>query len=141
MNRILQMGLLAALVGGGVFYYEEHYRVHLPPVDTLSAFPLYQELGSLVINLVDDEEPHYAQLDVSLVTHSKKCAKNLPAYVPIFRSRLLDLLSRQSYESMLVPEKRESFRVRARDMVKHLAMENMKYPRIDDLLFTGFVVQ
>lgn len=143
MNRVVQMGLLAVVVGGVVFYYEEYHRLPAatPRAETLSALPLYQSVGSLVINLVDDEEAHYAQLDVSLVTHSKKCAKDLPAYIPMIRGRLLDLLSRQSYQAMLVPEKRESLRMLARDMVKSVAVENMKNPKIDDVLFTGFVVQ
>ena len=107
-----------------------------------SVVPLYQNLGIMVVNLInDDEETHYMQLEVSLMTRNTNSAKALESYVPVFRNALLELFSRQSYQNMLLPAAREKLRAEANETVLRVATRKMKQPQIEDVLFTSLVIQ
>ena len=107
-----------------------------------SDVPLYQKTGTLVVNLLnEDDETHYMQVDVTLMTRNVKCAKALEFYVPVFRNVFLELFSRKSYQQMMIPDEREKLRKDAFDAALKVATKKMKNPQIEDVMFTSFVVQ
>ena len=133
--------LLAGAAGVRLFLIDDE-EVPAEPVAVKSAHPLYQNIGTLVVNLVDDEgETHYMQVDVTVMTHSAKAAKTLEHYVPVLRNAFLEMFSTHTYKDMLVPVKREELRVKSRELVQHVAMKKMKQSQIDDVLFTSLVIQ
>ncbi|MCL6269563.1 flagellar basal body-associated FliL family protein [Sansalvadorimonas sp. 2012CJ34-2] len=147
LNRQTMIIILAVVVVAGVaaglsiFLVEENTASSDGGV-LRSDVPLYQKLGTMVVNLLDDdEETHFMQVDVTLMTRNVKCAKALEYYVPVFRNAMLDLFARQGYKRMLVPAEREVLRKEALDVALKVATMKMKNPQIEDVLFTGFVVQ
>ena len=135
-------GVVAVAVVAGWIWDNGRTEV-VDEVAARSLVPLYQNLGSLVVNLVDEdeEETHYMQLDIALMTRNKNCAKAMVFYVPVFRNSLLELFSRQTYKQMLVPARREGLRSEARDAILKVAVAKMKTPQIEDVLFTSLVIQ
>ncbi len=146
-NTIIAMVIGGSLVLAGVAWWVEQdlLSVEKNSIENIaqSPVPLYQGLGHLVANLVDEEdyETHYMQVDVSLMTRSQRCAKAMAFYVPLFRSELLELMSRQTYKDMQQPEQRQILRSEARTRILKVAKERMKNPQIEEVLFTSFVIQ
>ncbi len=142
-NIVIAAASAVIVIGAAAWFLMDGGDVAAPDdPPARSAVPLYQNLGTIVVNLVNsDEETHYMQLDVSLMTRSTKCAKALEFYVPIFRNALLELFSRQDYQSMLLPAEREQLRSDARDTVLKVAAKKMKQPHVEDVLFTSLVIQ
>ena len=144
-NLIIIIAAVAVLLGGAVgawLFLMDEEETPVQPVLVKSAHPLYQNIGTIVVNLVDEEgETHYMQVDVTVMTHSAKAAKTLEHYVPVLRNAFLEMFSTHTYKDMLVPVKREELRMKSRELIQHFAMKKMKQSQIDDVLFTSLVIQ
>ncbi|WP_281647182.1 flagellar basal body-associated FliL family protein [Parendozoicomonas sp. Alg238-R29] len=137
---VAALAVVALAVVAWMLMDEDSIDPEAPP--QVSIVPLYQNLGTLVVNLIDEnEETHYMQVDVVLMTRNAKYAKTLESYVPVFRNALLELFSNQSYKVMLIPKNRAQLRADARELVLKVASRKMKQAQVEDVLFTSLVIQ
>ena len=134
--------ILAAILAMGSGYWL-FFRAEEPEALTAPKGlpPQYLILKDMVVNLRDEEdEPHYMQLEVAVMTRSTKCLEALEAYKPLIRNTLLDSFAEHYYQQMLKPDSRRMLRDKALTALKGLTPK-IKPDKIDQILITNLVVQ
>ena len=75
------------------------------------------------------------------MSHSKDGIEAVKKHMPVIRNNLILLLSSQTYETLSTHEGKEGVRQKALQEVQKILSERTGSPAIEDLYFTGFVMQ
>lgn len=96
---------------------------------------------SLIASVADGHVMRFLQVDVQLMTRDPESVAAIQTHEPVIRNNLLMLFSAQELESLKTMEGKESLRDRALKEVQQVLAAQAGEPSVDDLYFTGFVIQ
>lgn len=96
---------------------------------------------SLIASVADGQVMRFLQVDVQLMTRDPEAALAIETHEPVIRNNLLMLLSSQSLKSLSTKEGKEALRASALAEVREILAAEGAQPNVDDLYFTGFVIQ
>ncbi|MFK0570517.1 flagellar basal body-associated protein FliL [Endozoicomonas sp.] len=107
-----------------------------------SAPPQFLIFKDIIVNLLNEEtdEPHFMQMDITLMTRSSPCYEALDSNQPVIRNALLDMLVTWSFQEIQLPENRDVLRQRALDII-HKLPNLPKAREVASVLITNMVVQ
>jgi len=148
---VVAMLLAAILAAGGTWWLMEQMRPQLP-ADALSVEnslampppvpPIYENLDPpFVVNLKQGGQGRYLQVSVALMSRHAEQLNTLKAHLPLLRSRLLMLFSGQEIDGLTTAEGKEALRQKATHEVQDMAERLTGMPVVEQVLFTGLVVQ
>lgn len=103
--------------------------------------PIYLALDpAFVVNFEHNGGVRYLQLSLQVMAYQQEVIDKVAANMPAVRNNLILLFSSQNYEALNTLEGKESLRKQVAESINEvvrLSGEN----RVDDVYFTGFVVQ
>lgn len=104
--------------------------------------PLYFAIEpSLVASLSDGGVMRFVQIDIQLMSHDPEVIPVVEAHDPRIRNDLLMLLSAQELATLKTREGKDALRKEALAEVQKVLKEVTKKKGVEDLFFTGFVIQ
>jgi flagellar protein FliL len=140
--------IVAAGVGGGAAWFftraatqateagEPAREAVRGPAQYLALEPVF------VVNLADEKEIRYLQLEIQIMTRDPRLADDLKTHMPMIRNRLLLLFSQQRSTELRTREAKERLQEEALEEVRAvLKSEAGRDGGIEALLFTSFVTQ
>lgn len=135
------LGALVLLLGGagaGAWFFllgdtQDKAAVAPPKI------PVYLALETFTVNLQDGEQ--YLQLDITLQVPDPAQVDTFKMHMPRVRSRLLSLLSSKHADELMTPEDKKAFTQEILALLKEPLEPNGKPQRVEDVLFTSFVIQ
>jgi flagellar protein FliL len=96
---------------------------------------------AFVVNLADEGELRYLQVEIQVMTRDPKIADELKTHMPMIRNRLLLLFSQQRVAELRSREDKERLQAAALQEVQDVLTSETGRPGIETLLFTSFVTQ
>lgn len=96
---------------------------------------------SLIASVADGQVMRFLQVDVQLMTRDPEAAVAIQTHEPVIRNNLLMLLSAQSLKSLSSKEGKEALRASALAEIQEILVAEGSSASVDDLYFTGFVIQ
>lgn len=135
------VGLVVLLAGGGAGAWfmtqgksgdkEAHAEPAKPPV--------FLPLETFTVNLEGGEQ--YLQTDITLQVADPAEVEAIKLHMPRVRSRLLALLSSKSADSLATSEDKKKLAKEIMEQVSMPFYPKGKPQKVDDVLFTSFVIQ
>jgi len=148
MKRILVIVLIAILAaaaaGGATWFFMSRHEASAPsaPAAPPPAVPVYYALEPMTVNLQsDDGEQHYLRIGLTLKLDSQATQDALVARMPEIRSRVLLALSNKHPSDLAPLDGKRALATELAVLISQPAGANEKPVRVDDVLFTEFVVQ
>ncbi len=103
---------------------------------------MFFPLDPLTVNLQsDDGAQHYLRVGLSLKLTDPKAQEQLTARMPEIRSRILLALSNKHPEELATPDGKRSLATELRELIEQPTQPGNQRAKVDDVLFTEFVVQ
>lgn len=96
---------------------------------------------SIIASVADGHAMRFLQVDVQLMTRDPDAAIAIETHEPVLRNNLLMLFGAQEIESLKTLEGREALRARALAEVRNVLADEVGNKAVEDLYFTGFVIQ
>jgi len=104
--------------------------------------PIYENLDPpFVVNLKQGGQSRYLQVSIALMARHAEGLDALKSHLPLLRSRLLMLFSGQDPVNLTTVEGKEALRQQATQEVQEIAQQVIGMPVVEQVLFTGLVVQ
>jgi flagellar protein FliL len=149
MKRILLIVLIAILAagaaGGGVWFFMSRQAASAPAAasaPTPPAVPVYYALEPMTVNLQsDDGETHYLRIGLTLKLDSQATQDALVARMPEIRSRLLLELSNKHPSDLAPLDGKRALATELAALISQPADPHAAPAKVEDVLFTEFVVQ
>lgn len=136
---IIGVVVLLAGGGGGAWFMMQgkdgHEEAEAPPPKP----PVFMPLETFTVNLQGGEQ--YLQTDITLQVADQLQADEIKLHMPRVRSRLLALLSSKQAEDLSTPEDKKKLAKEVVDQVALPFYPKGKPQKVDDVLFTTFVIQ
>ena len=159
---IIIAAFVLLLIGAGC-YFGAAYFFNLPPFDAEPA-PTVEEKAAqkaedekaqkllqreiyvkcaetFSFNIKSERRLHTGQVDVVLVVQGEENETLAKKHLTLIDSVIFDKLSAQTYEGLLLPSGRQRLKRELLDATRAKMSEIAKAPVIDQILFTGFVLQ
>jgi flagellar protein FliL len=139
------VGVLTVLLGGGgagAWFFtskDSHSAPEEEAASEPSKLPLFVPLETFTVNLQGGEQ--YLQTDITLQLSDEAEVELVKLHMPRIRSRLLALLSSKSAENLLTTEDKRKLSQEVLEQVKLPLVPKGKPQKVDDVLFTSFVIQ
>ncbi|MBQ9274349.1 MAG: flagellar basal body-associated FliL family protein [Succinivibrio sp.] len=92
-------------------------------------------------NLTDKKRQHSAQIEIVLVVSGSESEDIALKNQPLLSSTIFSTISNQSYTSMLMPSGRARLKLLLLDALRAKMSEVARNPVVEQVLFTGFVMQ
>jgi len=96
---------------------------------------------AFVVNFEDKGKLRYLQIDLSVSTKKPSIIDELVKHEPVIRNNLVLLYSSKTADELKSLEGKEKIRQQTREEIQKIMQENVGNPGIDEVYFTGFVVQ
>jgi len=96
---------------------------------------------AFVVNFEDKGKLRFLQVDLSVATKKPSIVDELTKHEPVIRNNLVLLYSSKSASELNSIEGKEELRRQTRETIQRVMQENVGNPGIDEVFFTGFVVQ
>lgn len=144
------IGLLLAVglsVGGTWFFLSRDKPEGEEVATPREAVPVrqpavYEELvPAFVVNFQGDGRTRYMQVGLTLLARDEAQLKRLTQHMPTLRNQLVLLLSSQDYVDLNSPLGVEMLKQKVTASVQELAIREVGSPVVEQVLFTGFVMQ
>ncbi|MBT9590750.1 MAG: flagellar basal body-associated protein FliL [Thiobacillus sp.] len=135
------MGAVVLLAGGGGAAWFMTQAKHEPGEAQLEPAkpPVFMPLETFTVNLQGGE--HYLQTDITLQVTDPAQIEVIKLHMPRVRSRLLALLSSKNAEDLASTESKKTLAREIMDQITQPFSPKGKPQKIDDVLFTSFVIQ
>jgi len=135
------VGLVILLAGGGAGGWFMTQGKHKPGEAQLEPAkpPVFMPLETFTVNLQGGE--NYLQTDITLQVTDPAQLEEIKLHMPRVRSRLLALLSSKNAEDLASAESKKTLAREIMDQVNQPFTPKGKPQKIDDVLFTSFVIQ
>ena len=148
LKRILLIVLIAVLAagaaGGGVWFFMSRHATSAPAASAPPppTVPVYYALEPMTVNLqADDGETHYLRIGLTLKLDSQATQDALVAHMPEIRSRLLLALSNKHPADLAPLDGKRALATELAALIAQPSDSRGTATRVDDVLFTEFVVQ
>jgi flagellar protein FliL len=148
MKRILVIVLIAILAAGaaaGAMWFVMQGRAASAPAAAVAAVaptPVYFALDPMTVNLQsDDGETHYLRIGLTLKLASQAAQDELQAHTPEIRSRVLLALSNKRPADLATLDGKRALATELEVLIAQPTDPRGLPVRVDDVLFTEFVVQ
>ncbi|WP_174953234.1 flagellar basal body-associated protein FliL [Burkholderia lata] len=141
---VIALGAAAAAAGGMYVFLSKEGVGHAsaPAEPAPLAAPVFFPLDPLTVNLQsDDGAQHYLRVGLSLKLTDPKAQEQLTARMPEIRSRILLALSNKHPEDLATPDGKRSLAKELRELIEQPTQPGNQRAKVDDVLFTEFVVQ
>jgi len=96
---------------------------------------------AFVVNFEDKGKLRYLQVDLSVATKKPSIIDELVKHEPVIRNNLVLLYSSKTASELNSKEGKEQLRQETLEEIQKIMKENVGNNGIDDVYFTGFVVQ
>jgi flagellar FliL protein len=104
--------------------------------------PVFLALDPLTVNLQsDDGIQHYLRVVLALKLTDPKAQERLTARLPEIRSRILLALSNKRPEDLATPDGKRAVAQELKGLIEQPTQPGNQRARVDEVLFTDFVVQ
>jgi flagellar FliL protein len=104
-----------------------------------SATPLFVPLDTFTVNLQGSDQ--YLQTDITLQLSDEVQVETVKLHMPRIRNRLLALLSSKHAAELVAPEDKKKLAQEVLTQVRLPLVPKGKPQKVDDVLFTSFVIQ
>ncbi|MBB5417259.1 flagellar FliL protein [Paraburkholderia atlantica] len=149
MKRIILIVLIALIAAGaagaGVWFFMSKrapVAVSAEAAPALSAAPLFFPLESMTVNLQsDDGQQHFLRIGLTLKLGDAGTQQALTDHMPEVRSRILLALSNKHPEELAPLEGKRSLAQELKTLITEPTERGVAPIRVQDVLFTEFVVQ
>ncbi len=134
------IGVVVLLAGaGGGWFMTQGQAGHDKVDDKPPKPPVFMPLDTFTVNLLGGEQ--YLQTDITLQVIDPAQAEEIKLHMPRIRSRLLALLSSKLAENLATVEDKKLL---AKEILEQIALPfypKGKPQKVEDVLFTTFVIQ
>ncbi len=96
---------------------------------------------AFVVNFEDKGKLRFLQIDLSVSTRNPSIIEELTKHEPVIRNNLVLLYSSKTAAELNSQEGKETLRQQTREEIQTILKENIGKVGIDEVFFTGFVVQ
>ncbi|MGF6442692.1 flagellar basal body-associated protein FliL [Paraburkholderia youngii] len=149
MKRIILIVLIALIAAGaagaGVWFFMSKrapVAVSAEAAPAQSAVPLFFPLESMTVNLQsDDGQQHFLRIGLTLKLGDAGTQQALTDHMPEVRSRILLALSNKHPEELAPLEGKRALAEELRTLITEPTERGAAPIRVQDVLFTEFVVQ
>ncbi|MEX3898789.1 flagellar FliL protein [Paraburkholderia youngii] len=149
MKRIILIGLIALIAAGaagaGVWFFMSKrapVAVSAEAAPAQSAVPLFFPLESMTVNLQsDDGQQHFLRIGLTLKLGDAGTQQALTDHMPEVRSRILLALSNKHPEELAPLEGKRALAEELKTLITEPTERGAAPIRVQDVLFTEFVVQ
>ncbi len=145
MALIVLVGLgAAAAAAGGMYVFLTKEGLHAPASVRAPAplpVPTFFALEPLTVNLQSDDGLHYLRVGLSLKLTDPKAQEHLTQHMPEIRSRILLALSNKHPEELATLDGKHALADELKTLIEQPTQPGNQSARVDDVLFTEFVVQ
>jgi flagellar protein FliL len=149
MKRILVIVAIAILAAGaaaGAMWFVMQGRMASAPAAAamapVSPTPVYFALEPMTVNLQsDDGDSHYLRIGLTLKLESQAAQDELQAHTPEIRSRVLLALSNKHPADLATLDGKRALATELEVLISQPTDPRGTPVRVDDVLFTEFVVQ
>ncbi len=132
---------VAAAAAGGMYYFMVMQTEHGHPVQAPIPQPVFMQLNPLTVNLQGDDGQRYLRVGLSLKFLDPKAQDYLTEHMPEIRSRILLALSNKQPEDLETVDGKRALAQELKLLVEQPTQPGNRSVKIDDVLFTEFVVQ
>lgn len=102
----------------------------------------YQSLDpAFVVNFEEDDELHFLQITVEVMTYENSVIENVRKHMPAIRNGLVLLLSKQSYKALNEEKGKEQLRTDALTTIRNVLKRYTGNAGVEAVYFTSFVMQ
>lgn len=137
------LGVLMLLLGGGggaaAWYFLHGKDDPDQPKAVKAVPPQFLDLETFTVNLQDSEQ--YLQVDITLQLPELADVDAVKQHMPRVRSRLLALLASKHAEELLSVEDKARLAEEIKAEIMKPLHPSIQPPKVDDVLFTSFVIQ
>ena len=113
-----------------------------PPLKIADNYPGYESFGpSLIINLASDGESKFLRVEIQYYVLTAQDADVIRQFQPVLRDRLISLYGGRDMDILQAAEGREALRKETLADLRETLLKFAGRPAIEDLYFTGFVMQ
>ncbi|MBC8727108.1 flagellar basal body-associated protein FliL [Paraburkholderia sp. UCT2] len=149
MKRIILIVLIALIAAGaagaGVWFFMSKrapVAVSAEAAPAQSAVPLFFPLESMTVNLQsDDGQQHFLRIGLTLKLGDAATQQALTDHMPEVRSRILLALSNKHPEELAPLEGKRALAEELKTLITEPTDKSVAPIRVQDVLFTEFVVQ
>lgn len=140
---VIALGAAAAAAAGMYVFMGRQGATHASSAEPAPlAAPVFFPLDPLTVNLQsDDGVQHYLRVGLSLKLTDPKAQEQLTARMPEIRSRVLLALSNKHPEDIATPDGKQALAQQLRNLIEEPTQPGNQRTKVDDVLFTEFVVQ
>jgi flagellar protein FliL len=134
----------AAAAAGGMYVFMGKQGAHPSAASAPAPLPVptFFALEPLTVNLQsDDGMQHYLRVGLSLKLTDAKAQEHLTQHMPEIRSRILLALSAKHPEELATIDGKQALAAELKKLIEEPTQPGNQSARIDDVLFTEFVVQ
>jgi flagellar FliL protein len=103
--------------------------------------PLYHAFEPLIVNFTEDGQLRFLQVTVEVMARDPKTIAAVQANTPVLRNDLLLLVGSRDMKQLLTREGKEQLRSLALQEVRGTMSRLSPDAKVEDLYFTGFVMQ
>lgn len=103
--------------------------------------PIYIAMEPLVVNFERNGRIGFMQAQIQLMTREPTAQAAVSQHLPVIRNNLLLLLSSKKYEDVASREGKEQLRAEALAEINKVLDQFKVEHKVEDLYFTGFVMQ
>lgn len=137
---LISSGTLLALYFGGVIGGAGAQVVE--GAEPQRAAPIYVPMEPpLVVNFERNGRMGYLQVTMQAMTREPEAQQALATHMPVIRNNLLMLISTKTYADVDDREGKERLREEALEEINRVLEAQRVRARVEDLYFTGFVMQ
>ncbi len=94
-----------------------------------------------IVNFQAGGKTRYLQLELSLMTMDPVATEQMNVHLPLIRNTILMVLNQQDIGDLQTPEGKEALRAAILEKVRALLEKEIKKPVVEQVFFTGFVMQ
>ena len=103
--------------------------------------PIYLAISpAFVVNFEQNGRTRFLQVEMQVMSHDQEIIDKVEANMPAVKNGIILLLGDQDYPSLNTTEGKENLRKQVQDSINTL-IRAKETPRVDDVFFTGFVMQ
>jgi flagellar FliL protein len=104
-------------------------------------YPLYLPMKSVIVNLDGKTRARFLRIELQLFVQNAEDEAMIEHHMPLLRDKLVVMLGGRSVESLEKPGAREALREEVREALREIMMLETGHEAIQELYFTGFIIQ